>query len=478
MTQPLALSGTALRGPRPLPLLGAKGNLLRFFSDPIGQLLRMHREFGEACTFTEGDLSILCLFGPGYNQQVLSDRNLFHNDSRAFFPLPKTAEQLLGGLTAMNGEVHRRQRKLMMPAFQKSRVEGYRDDMVAVTERALSRWTPGSTIDLGEEMIELTLQVALRCLFGLEDERQAHELGHLGMDFLEALTSPAAMALPYNVPGTPYAHFVRTANVLHGRILALIRHKRTLPEGRDVLSLLLRAQDEDGSALTDEQLLAQASILYVAGHETTSHTLCWTLFLLSQHPRVLADLEDELHGVLRGDAPTVEQLSRLPLLDAVVKESMRLLPTTPFLFLRKASEDFQLGSLSLPPGTNLMLSPLVTHRLPDLYPEPARFRPERWQRLQPSLYEYLPFGAGPRMCLGATFAAQEVRLVLALLIQRFRLSLAPGARVATQVRGITLGPKHGLSMHVGTRSTPLPPPPASVRGDVVPRLVTANVTNA
>ncbi|HZH78241.1 MAG TPA: cytochrome P450, partial [Archangium sp.] len=233
MTQPLALSATALRGPRPLPLLGAKGNLLRFFSDPIGQLLRMHREFGEACTFTEGDLSILCLFGPGYNQQVLSDRNLFQNDTRAFFPLPKTAEQLLGGLTAMNGEVHRRQRKLMMPAFQKSRVEGYRDDMVAVTERALSRWTPGSTIDLGEEMIELTLQVALRCLFGLEDERQAHELGHLGMDFLEALTSPAAMALPYNVPGTPYAHFVRTANVLHGRILALIRHKRTLPEGRD-----------------------------------------------------------------------------------------------------------------------------------------------------------------------------------------------------------------------------------------------------
>jgi cytochrome P450 len=125
-----------------------------------------------------------------------------------------------------------------------------------------------------------------------------------------------------------------------------------------------------------------------------------------------------------------------------------------------------------------MLSPLVTHRLPDLYPEPTRFRPERWQRLQPSLYEYLPFGAGPRMCLGATFAAQEVRLVLALLLQRFRLSLAPGARVATQVRGITLGPKHGLSMHVGTRTTPLPPPPASVRGDVVPRLVTVNVTNA
>jgi cytochrome P450 len=322
-------------------------------------------------------------------------------------------------------------------------------------------------------MIELTLQVALRCLFGIEDERQAHELGHLGMDFLEALTSPLAMALPYDVPGTPYARFVRTANMLHGRILELIRHKRTLPEGPDVLSLLLRAQDEDGSALTEEQLIAQASILYVAGHETTSHTLCWTLFLLSQHPRVLADLEDELHGVLRGDAPSVEQLSRLPLLDAVVKESMRLLPTTPFLFLRKATERFQLGSLSLPGGTNLMLSPLVTHRLPDLYPEPDRFLPERWQRLHPSLYEYLPFGAGPRMCLGATFASQEVRLVLAMLIQRFRLSLAPGARVVTQVRGITLGPKQGLTMHVGTRSQPMPPP-GPVRGNVVPRLV--NVT--
>jgi cytochrome P450 len=465
MTRTVAIAGTALRGPRPLPLLGARGNFLRFFSDPVGQSLRLHREYGEVCTLTQGELSVLCLFGPTYNQQVLSDRNLFHNNDKAFFPVPETARQLLSGLTSMNGELHRRQRKLMMPPFQRSRVEGYRDDMVALTERALSRWTPGRTLDVSGEMTELTLQIALHCLFGIEDEQQAHTLGHLGMDFLEGLTSPAVMMLPRAVPGTPYARFVRTSHALHARLLELIRHKRTLPEGRDVLSMLLRAHDEDGSALTDEELLGQASVIYVAGHETTSHTLSWTLFLLSQHPRVLADLEDELSGTLRGAAPSVEQLSQLPLLDAVVKESMRLLPATPLLFVRFATDAFQLGPYALPKGTGVMLSPLVTHRLPDLYPEPDRFLPERWQRLQPSLYEYLPFGAGPRMCLGATFASQEVRLVLATLLQRFRLSLAPEARVSCQVRGITLGPRHGMPMRVGRRDTPLPPP-ARVRGDI------------
>jgi cytochrome P450 len=469
MSLPVALAGKAFRGPRALPLLGAKGNLLRFFSDPIGQSLRLHRDYGEVCTLTDGDLSMLCLFGPTYNQQVLSDRNLFHNNAESFFPVPETADQLLSGLTSMNGEQHRRQRKLMMPPFQKARVEGYRDDMVALTERALSRWSPGHTLDISQEMTELTLQIALHCLFGIEDERQAHDLGHLGMEFLDGLTSPAVIAFPYNLPGTPYARFVRTANTLHARLLEFIRLKRTLPEGRDVLSMLLRAHDEDGSALSDVDLVGQASLLYVAGHETTSHTLSWTLFLLSQHPRVLADLVDELSGTLRGAAPTVEQLSRLPLFDAVVKESMRLLPATPLLFLRHSMDEFTLGSVTLPKGIGLMLSPFVTHRMPDLYPEPDRFLPERWQRFQPSLYEYLPFGAGARMCIGATFASQELRLVLATLLQRFRLSLAPEARVSYRVRGITLGPRHGLPMRVERRDAPLPPP-VRVRGDV-PRIV-------
>ena len=254
--------------------------------------------------------------------------------------------------------------------------------------------------------------------------------------------------------GTPYRAFLRTCDRLDAEIRALIRDKRGKPEGaRDVLSLLLRARDEEGSVLSEDELIGEANNLFLAGHETTAVTLLWTLFLLEQHPRAAEDLRDELLGALRGGAPSVDQLSALPLLDAVVKESMRLLPAAPVLFMRRAEEPCELGRAPIPKGARIYLSPLVTHRDPDIFPDPARFRPERWRGLSPSPYEYLPFGAGPRMCV-------------AMVAPRRRFEVAPGARISRKFRGITLGPKHGMPMILAPATSGRRGAARRVRGDI------------
>lgn len=440
-----------IRGPRPLPLLGARGNVIRFFGAPLRWMRGLHGRYGDIAAVSDRSPSLICAFGPAHNRQILPDARVFQNQDGGPYPIPQDSAlaRVLDGLNFMNGDRHRQHRRLMMPAFQKAALDGYRDDMVAVAARRLESWQVGGILDVGEEMIELTLRLAVRCLFGLDVREGEDHLGGLSTQLLELVTSMGVAALPRDLPGTPYRRMLRLGERVEVEMLELIRRKRGAPgPQRDVLSILLHARDEDGGALTDRELIGETSVLFAAGHETTASTLAWTLFLLSQHPRVLGDLLDELTGALRGDAPTVAQLSSLPLLDAVIKESMRLLPATPLLFIRLPAAEAQLGPYALPAGSAVMLSPFITHRLPDLYPDPARFRPERWARLAPSPYEYLPFGAGPRMCIGAGFAGQAVRVVLPMILQRYRLSLAHRAEVSAAVRGITLGPRRGLEMLV------------------------------
>ncbi len=256
------------------------------------------------------------------------------------------------------------------------------------------------------------------------------------------------MLFPFPVPGLPYHTLLRESDVFEARLRAIIAERRQMIAGKDALSLMIHAHDEDGAAFTDTELIGQCSLLFVAGHETTANTLSWTLFLLEQHPKVLAALLDELSAKLHGDAPTLAQIPELPLLDRVIKESMRILPATPMLFIRVLAAEAQLGPYVLPRAANVVLSPLLTHRDPDVFPEPARFRPERWEGLSPSLHEYLPFGAGPRMCLGSGFANLALRVLLPMILGRYRFTLAHGARVDRKVRGITLGPRDGIRMLV------------------------------
>jgi len=446
------------RGPRGVPLLGSSGALIRFFADPVKQMLTNQRLYGDVSALADKDPSLMFAFGARYNKVVLSDQRRFENWADLPLPAPAgSAPTLLNkALTAENGDVHRLHRRMMMPAFSRQNVSDHRNRMADIVERRTLGLTPGRTVDVPQEMTEIALGVAMECLFGVDVSDDVDSLGRLALRFLRGMTSPMALMLPLSIPGLPYARFRKDAEGLVGKLRVIIAERRRSGGRRsDLLSMLISARDDDGAVFTEEELIGQALVMFVAGHETTAQTLTWTLFLLSQHPQIMRALGDELHERLGGAAPTVAQLGELALLDRVVKESMRLLPATPFLFLRRATEPFELGGVELPPGARVILSPLMTHRDATLFPEPKRFVPDRWKSVEPTPYEYLPFGAGPRTCIGAPFAGQAIRIALATMLQRAHFELAPDARVSRRVQGITLGPKYAMPMRLVAPGAPV-----------------------
>lgn len=436
-----------LLGPRALPLVGVRGNYFAFVADQLRWLHKLSR-YGPLVPLARRNLNHLFVFHPDLNMQVLSNPTLFRS-MELWKPAPEgsSLRRLWTGLLTINGEHHRKQRRMMMPAFHKKRVESYRDAMVARIDRMLSTWRPGEARDIFQEMRQVTLLIVTQVLFGLEDDGETLRMGRLMAHWFESYASPLNQLFPLDKPGLPYRRLLRISEQGETAIRGLIARKRAQGANEeDVLSMLIQARDEEGGSMSDAELVGQTNILFVAGHETTTNSLTWTLFLLDQHPEVLAALVDELEGELKGSPPTVEQLERLPLLDRVVKESLRILPPVPTAF-RISTAPFELGGHGFGEGVMLFYSPYITHRLPDLYPEADRFLPERWLKAEPPVYGYIPFSNGPRRCIGATMALLEIKLMLAMLLPRFRLSLPWGARVDTLVRA-TLRPKGGLPMRI------------------------------
>lgn len=434
-------------GPGGLPVVSSVLQLVSLARDPFMFMTRLNKTYGSIVA-TQGLVKVVFIFDPQYNRQVLNNTTLFYSagDTKESSPLripeDSALRRLTGGLNLINGDDHKFQRKLMQPAFHKKQVEGYRDTMVELVERRLSEWQPGQVRNILLEMRQLTLSISLQILLGLDPEVAGEKVRTLMEEWMSLFLS-LGVQLPLNLPGLPYHRILKLSSQIEIEFKAMLASKRANDTGsNDVLAALIKAQAEDGARLSSEQLIGEIATLFVAGHETTASALTWTLFLLEQHPQVLADLLDELDAKLHGDAPAIEQLNELPLLDAVIKESMRLLPPGIF-FMRYTTAPTELGTYRIPAKTNVVYSPAVTHRNPALYPDPARFRPERWQQLDPSPYEYMPFSGGPRMCIGATFATTEIKIVLSMLLQRFRLSLLPGARV-DRSGIVTSAPKKGL----------------------------------
>lgn len=432
-------------GPRALPLLGWRTNMLKLFRDPFTYLPLLYKRYGNVVALAEGDPTYVCAFGPALNLQILSKPDLFEVSAGPFQKLPENTPLVrIGGnsLQMMKGEKHRQQRRLMQPAFHRQQVAHYRDDMVALVQRMLDRWQEGSVIDLSREMELLTRNVTVKALFGLDDEAEIDQMGNL----LERMVAqiPLAMIVPINVPGTPYYRTQRLAAQLETALQAMIERKRAQTDAHDLLSVLIHAHDEDGTTLRDKELVSHAFTLFSAGFSTTSAALTWTIFLLGQHPRIYERLVDELQSVLHGEAPTIEQLKQLAYLDAVVKESLRILPPGG-IGQRRATTTCELGGYELPAGSTVIYSEYLTHRLPELYEEPDRFKPERWNTLHRTAYEYLPFSAGQHRCIGADFALQEAKLALATLLQRYRLEIVPNTTIKLD---LTMHPKHGLPTRV------------------------------
>lgn len=471
LANPATLTGSApaMPGPRPMPVLGWRGNLLPILRDPAVRLRRLQQSYGDIIALARDDNKHVFVFSPEYNHQLLSNQHLFYSldsqssDSPIRMPRDTAAARLFSGVAGMNGPKHTQQRRLLMPAFHKKRVDALRDTMVACTEAHIANWRSGQQIDIAYEMKELSMSLAVSGLLGLDPQHEGTHVRHLVERWsMSAMSIPVGF-LQWDAPGTPYHRFLALSERLEAEFLAVIRLKRenSIDNG-DALAILLQARDEDGGSLTDTELLGHLTSLFTAGHESTASALTWTLFLLSQHPHVLADLLDELDGNLHGDPPTVERLAGLPLLEYVINESMRLLPPVMW-FLRTSTAPFTMGPYELPQGATILASPFVTHRREEIYPQPDNFLPARWKTLDPSPYEYMPFGGGPRRCLGATFAMMELRLVLPTILQRFRLSVPPGTRVDRSGTLLSL-PKHRLPMTVSPQDRQFASP--GVRGNI------------
>jgi cytochrome P450 len=469
-------------GPPPMPIVGPLGNVARFVLDPLGHAERLFWRYGRMACLARGASTWLVsteanppgtvlFYGAELNHQVFSQAATYHKSSLTgpLYPQGQVGARrrpltrMFAGLFGVNDDAHRTHRRLLLPAFHRSRVEGYRDDMVAIVEAVLAGFAPGQERDLWLDMNELTLRVATRTLFGADLGARAALLGRKLQRWLELFKYAGAGAL--DLPGLPYWRWLNVTHELDRDMRWIIAQKRRgAGDRRDILAALLEAKDEQGVALSEDELIGHASVLFAAGHETSSNALSWTLAVLSQHPSIAADLHDELWSKLRGDAPSVQQLGELPLLDGVVKESMRLLPSVP-LNHRIVAADCELDGHTLPRNTELISSVYHTHRVPEVYAEPQSFLPTRWETLDPGPYAYSPFGGGPRMCIGASFALMEIKLVLAILLQRFRLALPANARVDRSI-SITMRPWPSLRMSVHAQDREFTAGARGVRGDL------------
>ena len=389
----------------------------------------------------------LLVAGPEFNRQIFGDPARFRTTGQLIRGPKGSAQQRIRfGLTRMNGAQHRQQRQLIMPAFHKSAVEGYHNLIVEFATAALDKWRPGQTYDIHREMRAFVLRVASTILFS-PDPNEGLALGKLIEEWQVRNFSAAVWRSPLDLPGTGYRRLLRHAERIEEAILSMIAKRRTNPENRrDVLSLLMQARDDENRGMTDEELVGQATILFAASFETAATTLTWTLFLLAQHPAVMRKLMDELDTVLSGNSPTPNKLPELEFLSWVIKESMRVLPAVPYA-IRATARRVKIGPFKLPHGSTIVCGHYLTHHMAEIYSEPERFRPERWQSIDPGQYEYLPFSAGPRMCIGAGFATQLLKISLALMLQRFRFQVIPGSRIDRVVR-ITMQPRHGMPMKI------------------------------
>ena len=456
-------------GPPGLPLVGS---LLPYLDDQPRFLRESYRRYGPVIGFHFLTLRGAILVGAEANRYLLVDA------ASNFLVSPiidrANARWIVGyGLLFIDDPEHQQQRRLIMPSMHRSALESYHQVMCETARQVLDRWRPGQELDLAAAMDDLALIIAGRTLFNLDLSGDARELGDAVTVVVETMNDIFRIAfaqLPFDVPGLGYGGSLRRAIARANAIVddMVACHEADAAGRRDVVSLLLAARDEDNARLTPRQVRDHLLTLFVAGHETVANGLAWACYLLAQHPHVTARLLSELESTLGDQPPTLADLNRLPYLEQVVKETLRLYPPATSLF-RTARAAFEWGGYELPAGATIMYSPFLSHRVPEYFPDPESFRPERFDpdaSVAPPAYAYIPFGGGPRSCVGAPFAMLELKTVLAMILQRFRLDLVPHQRVVATVR-TTLQPKYGLRMRVVAQDGHPERSPAPVVGNVV-----------
>ncbi len=425
------------------------GRLSDFAEDPIACMRRLHAEHGTLAALQEGAQRIVFAFGPQWNQRVLSDERTFHSRFFAVRGPKKSAHRrLTSGLLSMNGEEHKQHRRIVMGPFQKKIIGTYYDSIRRFTEEMLGAWEIGEIRDMHVEMTRFMLRVTSGILFGVDVLDVAYRLGEK-IDVWVHKNHETGMGALVSDPSyiDSYEELLALAEELETGIQELIDLRRANSDGAtDVLSLLIKAAEEEGT-ISDAELIGHVALMFGAAHLTTAHTLTWTLFLLAQHPCTLSTLNSELRSVMTDAAPAPADLARMPATERVLKESMRILPASGYP-QRMCAEPTQLGPLTIARGTPVVFSQFITHRLPELYDQPDHFCPDRWLTMTPSAYEYLPFGAGPRMCLGGPMAMMILKIALPTILRRYHLSVVPNSEINGKIVATMLGPTSAVPMLV------------------------------
>ncbi|MET0621485.1 MAG: cytochrome P450, partial [Pyrinomonadaceae bacterium] len=391
----------------------------------------------------------LFLFHPDHIEYVLATGN--KNFIKAATLRSPFFHRLVGnGLVTSEGDFWRRQRRLAQPAFHRDRVEAYARTMVEFAEAALEGWRDGQPLDAHEEMMLLTQRVVAQTLFSADVTKDSREIGEALSNIVRPFASQATLKwiLDNRLPTPAHMRFNRDVRRIDGFVYRLIAERRASGEDTgDLLSMLLRAQDEDGSGMTDKQLRDEMMTIFLAGHETTALALTWAFYLLARNPEAEERLRAELSEVLRGRAPTAQDLPRLRYAEWVVKESLRLYPPA-WGVGREALRDCEVGGYRVPKGTQVFAFPWVVQRDARWFDDPLAFRPERWGEESISRlpkYAYFPFGGGPRLCIGNYFATMEAVLILSTVARRFRLRLVDDGP-AELIPAMSLRPKGGVPM--------------------------------
>jgi cytochrome P450 len=441
-------------GPRGLPILGVLPAVRR---NPTAVFMSAALRFGDVVYLKIGPRHGYLITNPSDVRRVLQDNARNYHKS----PLYDKLRMSIGnGLLTSEDEFWLRQRRIAQPAFHHRRIAALSGVMSDVARDAAAGWqtiaADGLPVDVEEEMMRLTRTVVLRALLGADlgpftatlDDAWTVINQHVGESFW-------SLGFTDRWPTPRYRRFQAARAVLKDAVDYVIsQRRRSASDGSDLLSMLLSARDEEsGEAMTDEQLRVEVTTFLLAGQETTSLALTWTWYLLSQHASARRRLEEEIDTVLDGRPPEYADLANLPYTRMVIDEAMRLYPPA-WGFSRQALADDELGGFHLPRGWLAFVIPYVLHRLPEFWQDPEAFDPERFspeRSAERPKFVYLPFGAGPRQCIGSHFALIETQLVVATLAQRYRLHLVPGHRVEPWPL-ITLRPRFGMPMTIERRA--------------------------
>lgn len=438
------------------PGSGLLGHAVEFRKQRVDLMLRAARAYPDICRIRLGIIPVTLLSSPAMVHEMLVDKP---EQFRKSYGLSVFAEPILGdGLLRLEGQAHRKRRRMVAPAFLPRRIAGYAGEMIRRADSAAERMQQHGRIDIAEETMRVTMEIVGKTLFDAEVADDADDVGDAVSEamtcMLDSMTS--VIPMPPAIPTRTNLRLRRAVARLDQVVYRMIAERRAEPERDhgDLLSILISTRDEeDRSALTDREIRDEAMTLFLAGHETTANTLAWALYLLARNPAARARVEHEVDAIGPGSLGAAD-VARLPYTLQVIKEAMRIYPPV-YMLGRQPLHDLKLGRYGLRRNSIVVINVIGMHRRPDIFPDPERFDPDRFSPEREKLLPrqaFMPFGGGPRICIGNHFALMEAQLILASWLRRLRFELADPSAEPRLEPLITLRPLGGIAMQVTSRA--------------------------